>query len=49
MKVCLKGMCRLEAFFVVGCRIDRIGMARPIQPNKQPYIYNERSKTEWKR
>lgn len=20
----------------IGCRIDRIGIARPIQPNKQP-------------
>lgn len=25
---------------VVGCRIDRVGMARPTQPNKQPYFTN---------
>lgn len=24
-------------FFVVGCRIDQAGIARPVQPNKQPY------------
>lgn len=23
-------------FFVVGCRIDQAGIARPVQPNKQP-------------
>jgi len=27
-----------DGSLIIGCRIDQTGMAKPVQPNKQPYL-----------